>query len=202
MKKLIDPPVPHAFAVNATALFISVCLFFPYAGILSDRYGRRCIMIIGGIGMGVLGPIVIRLIGRGNSLIAFFSQAFIGLFLSMWGAPMCAWLVESFEPEARLTSVAIGYNVAQALVGGSSPFVATWLVDRVGPNAPGLMLTTLATIALTGLVVVAPSPNKVSPLTVNGTMEPIPSHEPFSERQENSIELREQKVDSDINELI
>jgi hypothetical protein len=28
---------------------------------------------------------------------------------------MCAWLVESFEPQARLTSVSIGYNVAQAL---------------------------------------------------------------------------------------
>jgi hypothetical protein len=53
------------------------------------------------------------------------------------GAPMCAWLVESFDPAARLTSVAIGYNLAQASVGGITPALATYMVDAAGPNSPG-----------------------------------------------------------------
>ena len=75
----------------------------------------------------------------------------------MWGAPMCAWLVESFEPESRLTSVSIGYNVAQAVAGGSAPFFATLLHSKRGAAAPGILITVLAIAALTGLLVVSPS---------------------------------------------
>jgi hypothetical protein len=67
----------------------------------------------------------------------------IGIAVSFW-APMCAWLVESFDPAARLTSVAIGYNLAQASVGGITPALATYMVDAAGPNSPGWILTFLA----------------------------------------------------------
>ena len=89
-------------------------------------------------------------------MIAFSAQSMLGLSLSMWGAPMCAWLVESFEPEARLTSVSIGYNVAQAIGGGLSPFLATLLVDEVGTSAPGILLVVLSVTSLCGLWIVAP----------------------------------------------
>jgi MHS family proline/betaine transporter-like MFS transporter len=158
MSDLIEEPVPGAFGVNSGALLFSVCLLFPMAGILSDRYGRRPVMALGGVGMGVGSPILVILIGRGNALLAFFAQSIMGIMLSFWGAPMCAWLVESFEPDARLTSVAIGYNLAQALAGGSTPYFATVLVDKLGPGSPGVILTALAVIALTGLLCVAPPP--------------------------------------------
>ena len=69
---------------------------------------------------------------------------------------MMAWLAESFEPAARLTSVSIGYNIAQALGGGIAPAIATELVDKVGSTSPGYYLTIIATIALVGLCCVAP----------------------------------------------
>ena len=69
---------------------------------------------------------------------------------------MMAWLVEGFEPEARLTSVAIGYNIAQATVGGFSPTLATFLAKDYGPNAPGLIFPVVAFISVLGLRVVAP----------------------------------------------
>jgi MHS family proline/betaine transporter-like MFS transporter len=159
MQDLIKPdPVPNALAVNSTALLLSVCLFFPVAGALSDRFGRRRIMTIGGVGVGVLSPLLIMLIGRGHPLLAFLSQSTIGIGVSFWGAPMCAWLVESFDPASRLTSVAIGYNLAQASIGGITPALATYMVDATGPNSPGWILTVLALISLSGLWFVAPPP--------------------------------------------
>jgi MHS family proline/betaine transporter-like MFS transporter len=156
MEDLIPDPVPNALAVNSAALLLSVFLFFPVAGALSDCFGRRCIMTIGGIGVGVLGPLLVMMIGRGDPLLAFVSQSTIGIAVSLFGAPMCAWLVESFDPASRLTSVAIGYNLAQASVGGITPALATYMVDAAGPNSPGWILTVLALISLSGLWFVAP----------------------------------------------
>ncbi len=153
---LLETPVPHSFAVNSASLGFSVCLLFPVAGWLSDKVGRKLVMGFGGIFIGTLSPVMIVLIGRGNAMIAFLAQSFLGICLSLWGAPMMAWLAESFEPAARLTSVSIGYNVAQALGGGmvrfdlcddfnifdfgyvsksiipQSPAIATELVDKLG----------------------------------------------------------------------
>ena len=193
MKELIATPVPGAFEVSSMALLFSVCILFPFAGILSDRYGRkrimvrsesravpekRCLVLIpyaklhnafsrsilhlrsqttGGVTLCIFSPLLVWLISRGNSILAFCSQSLLGVALSMWGAPMCAWLVESFEPESRLTSVAIGYNVAQAVAGGSAPFFATLLHSRRGAAAPGILITVLAIASLTGLLVVSPS---------------------------------------------
>lgn len=66
---------------------------------------------------------------------------------------MCAWLVESFPPEIRLTSVAVGYNVAQAIAGGSSPALATLLVDSFGKTSPGFMVSGIAIFSIIGLYI-------------------------------------------------
>jgi hypothetical protein len=59
--------------------------------------------------------------------------------------------VESFPPSMRLTSVAVGYNFAQAVIGGSSPALATYLVDTYGLHAPGFMVSVIAILSVTGL---------------------------------------------------
>mmetsp|Transcript_14014 Transcript_14014/g.41037 ORF Transcript_14014/g.41037 Transcript_14014/m.41037 type:complete len:408 (+) Transcript_14014:285-1508(+) len=162
MTDLVDNPVPHALAVNSMALLGSVVLFFPIAGWLSDKYGRRTIMSIGGASIALLAPFLIEAIGKGDPWLSFWSQMFLGICLSFWGSPMGAWLVESFEPEARLTSVATGYNTAHAIVGGSTPAVATFLVDAVGPTSPGWIYVIISLIAMAGLWVVAPPPPSAS----------------------------------------
>lgn len=113
MTDLIEPPIPNSFLVNCATLFFSVCLIFPLAGMLSDKYGRKRVMGVGGFFLGVLSPLMILLISSGNVASAFMAQFILGLSLCLWGAPMMSWLAESFEPAARLTSVSIGYNIAQ-----------------------------------------------------------------------------------------
>lgn len=157
MSDLIEKKISAAFGINSLALLLSVCLLFPIAGILSDRFGRVRVMVIGGTSLGLLSPVFVFLISMGNPYVAFFCQFWMGIALSLWGAPMCAWLVESFEPSARLTSIAVGYNLAHAIAGGSAPAVATILADHVAPWTPGLVISFLATISVVGLLIVAPS---------------------------------------------
>jgi len=153
MDDLVNPPVPKGFLVNSAALFLSVCLLFPIAGILSDMFGRYKIMLFGGVSLGVLSPLCLAVISKGNSVAAFFAQSAMGIALSLWGAPMCAWLVESFPPAMRLTSVAVGYNIAQALVGGASPALATWLADNVALISPGFYISFIACLSVIGLCI-------------------------------------------------
>lgn len=156
MKDFVTPAIPNAFLINSTTLFLGVCLFFPVAGWLSDRYGRRRIMVIGGVSMAIWGPVSTTWIGgTASSMAALMAQFVLGISLSFWGAPMCAWLVESFDETARLTSVAVGYNLAHAIAGGSAPAIATYMAEDVAVWSPGCILSVLALVSLTGLVVVA-----------------------------------------------
>mmetsp|Transcript_5430 Transcript_5430/g.14694 ORF Transcript_5430/g.14694 Transcript_5430/m.14694 type:complete len:543 (-) Transcript_5430:774-2402(-) len=154
--KLVTPPVPHSFEINSFALLF-VCLFYPVAGLLGDKFSRVTIMTIGGIGIAISGPIAVYLIAtKHDTTIALMCQLVLAVFMSLWGAPMCAWLVESFDPASRLTSVSIGYNVAQACSGGLCPLIATVLAADVSLLAPGIIYPVLATFGLCGLLVVSP----------------------------------------------
>jgi hypothetical protein len=53
----------------------------------------------------------------------------------------------------RLTSVAVGYNIAQALVGGASPALATWLADNVALISPGFYISFIACLSVIGLCI-------------------------------------------------
>lgn len=163
MQDLIDPPISSAFAINSSNLLL-LCAIFPVAGFASDYLGRKLVMTVGGVGFGILGPLMVIKIGKSgdaNWVPVFISQFVLTITLTCWGAPMCAWLVEAFEPSARVTSVSIGYNVAQALAGGMSPFIATLIVDEIGVGAPGLLLATFSFVSMCGLWCVASPLNQM-----------------------------------------
>jgi MFS transporter, MHS family, proline/betaine transporter len=162
MAELSDNPVPGAFLINTISLFLSLCLVFPVAGMLSDTYGRVRIMTVGGTMLAILSPLLVIAIGQGKPALALLSQCIMGVSLSLFSAPMCAWLVEAFEPNARLTSVAVGYNIAQALAGGITPFLATLISNDLGQRWPGWIITVVATISLVGLLFIAPKKQLIS----------------------------------------
>lgn len=41
-------------------------------------------------------------------------------------------MVELFPTQTRYTGVAIGYNLGQAVLSGTAPLVAVWLVEKTG----------------------------------------------------------------------
>ena len=111
MEELMDPPMPGAFWINSLGLLFGMTWILPMAGAISDRVGRTLMMTISGLLLTGLGPVFLILISRGNPVSAFFSQLMLGLLLSFYGGPLCAWLVENFSPEVRMTSASIGYDM-------------------------------------------------------------------------------------------
>lgn len=151
MEVLIDPPIEHGLWVNGMALLFGIILPLPLTGMLSDRIGRHKTMGMGVAGLAVLGPIMIRVIASGNAIHAFLAQLVLGLFLSLFGGPMNAWLVEKFPPKIRLTSAALGYDLAHCTASAFSPLIATILVQDYGENAVGLLYPFFAVLAVVGM---------------------------------------------------
>ena len=153
MDELLDPPINHAFWINTMSMLLGMTFMLPVAGAFSDRVGRVRLMTFSGIGLTGLGPVLLMMIARGNPFVAFLAQLVLGVLLSFFGGPLCAWLVENFSAEVRLTSASLGYDLAHALVGGFAPLMATALFTNVGLFAPGLIYVVFGITSIIGIYI-------------------------------------------------
>eukprot|EP00039_Didymoeca_costata_P011928 m.169994 g.169994 ORF g.169994 m.169994 type:complete len:572 (+) comp15333_c0_seq2:191-1906(+) len=171
MASLSEPKVPHPFAVNLSAGGI-IILAFPMSGYLADvrqinlfgikrDWNCKNTMFLGAVGILFVAFPLFLLLRQGSDGLAFFGLAIYNIFIAMWGAPMCTWMVDSFPPMLRVTAVAIGYNIAQALVGGTVDLAATAIAKSDGYAPIGLVVF-LAVVGIAGL---STSPNNVGSST-------------------------------------
>jgi MHS family proline/betaine transporter-like MFS transporter len=62
-------------------------------------------------------------------------------------------IVETAPPPVRCTAVALGYNISLGVIGGLTPLVATWLVNRTGEEiAPAFMIMAAAAVTFMTLL--------------------------------------------------
>ncbi|GMI08723.1 hypothetical protein TrVE_jg9304 [Triparma verrucosa] len=152
MNSLLEPPVERAFLVNSSAMFTGVMCFFTVCGVASDRVGRRPMMLLGGAMSCVYAPVCLWVVFKfRDPFLSFVAQTFMGVCISMFGGPMTAWMIESFPKEARLSSMSIGYNMAQMLVGGTCPSIATLMFDTVGEWSPGFFISGCCVLGMLGV---------------------------------------------------
>ena len=75
-----------------------------------------------------------------------------GILLTFNDVTMPTFLAELFPTHVRYTGFAITFNPANALLGGTAPLVATWLISATGSKAaPAWYLTAWAAIALVAM---------------------------------------------------
>lgn len=101
-------------------------------GHLSDRIGRRRIIMVGSVGFLVL-SIPGFLIIQALSIPAIFGgMLLLGLLLVCFTGTMPASLPALFPTRTRYTSLSIGFNVAVALFGGTTPLIVAALIAATG----------------------------------------------------------------------
>jgi MHS family proline/betaine transporter-like MFS transporter len=128
---------------------VAVILITPLAGALSDRVGRKPVLIAFAVASMLLPLAMFGLMGGGGDL-AIAGGAIVLACLaggvSAVGAPATA---EQFPGEGRLSGLALGVTVATAIFGGLTPFLAELLVQRTGWSAvPGVMIAAVALVVL------------------------------------------------------
>jgi MFS family permease len=135
------------------AALIAGTPFFVFFGWLSDRIGRKPIMMAGcalaslayvpiysAMGQHATAPVVLSVL--------VFAQV---ILVTMVYGPIAAFLVELFPTHIRYTSMSLPYHIGNGVFGGLTPLIGTALVAATGHPLAGLAFPT--TVALLTLVV-------------------------------------------------
>jgi MHS family proline/betaine transporter-like MFS transporter len=133
---------------NTLSLFV-VLFAKPLGGWLSDRVGRRRLMLVLTLSTMALILPALWLMLNGSPWSFALGQVLVAVPLGMSLGLQGAMVVEIFPLRTRVTSMSFAYSVTLALAGGTAPLVSAWLVERVGqPLAPAWYIIAYGVVGL------------------------------------------------------
>lgn len=135
-----------AFISITVASVVALLLILPLAA-LSDRVGRKPLLIAGAVGFAVCSYPLFSLLNSRSLVAAIAAHAGLAAIESVFVSASLAAGAELFATRVRSTGYSIGYNVSVALFGGTAPYVATWLADRTGNDVAPAFYVIAAAIA-------------------------------------------------------
>jgi MFS family permease len=132
----------------ATAIFgIANIVFSPIAGALSDRIGRRPVMIGSRVVFLLIGiPAYVFLIGHRETSV-LLAVTFVLGSLSQMAAPSIIALTEALPKSIRSVSLSVTYALSIAIFGGTTQPAVTWLLHRTGDLLSPAYYLTVGNIA-------------------------------------------------------
>jgi MFS family permease len=124
----------------------------PYAGRLSDHYGRRPVYLLGAIGAGAWGFFAFPMMNSGQYLLIMGSIV-LGLVIhALMYAPQPALMAEMFPTRMRYSGVSLGYQVTAIFAGSLAPIIAVKLLSIYGSAVPiAIYLAAAAVITIIAL---------------------------------------------------
>ena len=119
----------NAFVSITLASLVALVLILPLAA-LSDRIGRRPMLIAGSLAFAILGYPMFLLLNSGSLVAAIAAHCGLAVIEAVYVSAAVAAGVELFATRVRYSGFSIGYNVCVAAFGGTTP-VRGDLADRV-----------------------------------------------------------------------
>ncbi|MFI9344120.1 MFS transporter [Streptomyces sp. NPDC052773] len=157
-----------------TALTVSACValvVLPAASALSDRAGRRPVVLAGAVACAALAfPVLALVDSRSPGLLILAVVLGHGIAQSVMYGPLGALLTEMFGTRVRYTGASLGYQGATLVGAGFSPMIAGSLVAAHGGSGTPVALLLCGGAAITALTLLFLRETHTDPLT-----EPAPA---------------------------
>jgi MHS family proline/betaine transporter-like MFS transporter len=117
-------------SIGLVALVVAI----PVMGHLSDRYGRKPLLITCCIAFIIVPWPLFTYLASGNASFAMLIviQILFALLISMFSGAGPAAIAEIFPTRSRSTWMTSGYALAVAIFGGFAPYISVWLIERFG----------------------------------------------------------------------
>lgn len=147
LQRVVGTSAGLAFWSTTLTLAVSV-IAMPMFGALSDKVGRKPMFVVAGLIALVFAVPAFKLMQHGGAT-AVLMQVLLGLVESALMGTAFSTLAELFPAQVRYTGIALGFNIAGTLAGGTAPLISTWLVGVTHtPIAPAYFLAGTAVVTL------------------------------------------------------
>jgi len=147
LKLVADMGASTALKINSINMAILLGVVLGMSR-LSDRIGRKPILVGAAVGLLVLAWPLMALMQTGDVIYVFLGQLGFAVLLGAYGAVNPIAICEIFPRHVRCSAVSTAYNIAFGLAGGTAPAVATWLIDVTGrPSVPAVYIMICAAIS-------------------------------------------------------
>jgi MHS family proline/betaine transporter-like MFS transporter len=137
----------------STIAAVAVILVTPIVGALTDRIGRKPVLIALCLGSAALPVTMFALMASSARTEALAGAVILALLAGAVSAVGAVATAEQFPGEGRITGLALGATMATAIFGGLTPFAAQLVVEKTGwASAPGAMIAIVALAVLPVLI--------------------------------------------------
>src|ERR1700756_2968554 len=162
---------------SADSLIVTLCVgasnlfWLPVMGALSDRVGRRPLLLICTILMLVTAyPAMLWLCGKTSFSRLLTVELWLSFLYGSYNGAMVVFLTEIMPIDVRTSGFALAYSLATAIFGGFTPALSTYLIHISGNRAiPGLWLSFAAACGLVAALFAKPQRSALP------TVNPIPA---------------------------
>lgn len=145
----------------SASLVVTLCvgacnlLVLPLSGALSDRIGRRPILIACTVlALATAYPALSWLVSAPTLARLMTVELWLAFLYAAYNGAMAVFLTEIMPAEMRTAGFSLAYSTATALFGGFTPAICTWLIHTTGnPAMPGLWLSFAAVSGLTSALI-------------------------------------------------
>lgn len=149
------PPVTAMLAT--VAIGAATVVFALLGGWLSDRVGRRAIMLWPRVAAALLTvPSFMMLIANPNASTLFIVTGVLGGLTAMSSAATIVAIMELLPRAVRSTGLSVAYAVGVSLFGGTTQFVVTWLMSATGSASAPAWYVAVTSLITAGAVLALP----------------------------------------------
>ncbi|MEV0051007.1 MFS transporter [Saccharopolyspora shandongensis] len=167
-------PRQSLLAVTLVSSAVGIVVIF-VSGALSDRWGRRPLIVAGAVLLAVWAFPFFWLVDTASIAGVAIAATVGSIGSSLTYGPLAAYLSELFAPRVRYSGASLAYQLAAILVSGGTPFIMTALLAATGSSASVSVYLLLMGLCTLGSVLLLRETNKA------GSAEPEHAREAVAE---------------------
>lgn len=115
---------------------VAMLVVIPWSGHLSDRVGRRPLILVGGLGVAIWAFPYFGLVDTASLPLILVAVVVGFTCQTLTYGPIASFLGELFAPNVRYSGASLSYQLSAIIVSGGTPFLMTALIAKTGSTMP------------------------------------------------------------------